>query len=231
MAYTVNWDKPNVAVGLAVSDDLFRWEKQFGRPITCIDERFYERTGSGARPISHWRDPYLFEFDGHVYHYVCASVAFGPIDCRGTLGLARSTDMMQWEVLPPPSIGLIAQELECPQVLQIAGRYLLFFSAFPELFPSFRRENHTCELRHAVYCVQGASQFGPFFGSTLRAVLPADYPVQPYAGQIVQWKGKTWLLGTVWDDVQDYICDPIELFLGGDGVVSCLALERHTEPR
>jgi beta-fructofuranosidase len=32
MAYTAKWDKPDVAVGIAVSDDLYHWEKVGNRP-------------------------------------------------------------------------------------------------------------------------------------------------------------------------------------------------------
>jgi hypothetical protein len=35
--------------------------------------------------------------------------------------------------------------------------------------------------------------------------------VQAYANQVVFWHGQAYLMGTVWNDVQDFICDPIPL--------------------
>lgn len=94
MAYTGHRTQQ---VGLAVSDDLYTWEKQAQNPVTAIDSRFYEPTGSGVRKIPHWRDPFLFEHEGFVYHWVCASRNDGPQDARAALGLARSKDMLNWE--------------------------------------------------------------------------------------------------------------------------------------
>lgn len=35
---------------------------------------------------------------------------------RGALGLARTRNMLNWEVMPPPPMAPVAQELECPQL-------------------------------------------------------------------------------------------------------------------
>jgi hypothetical protein len=42
--------------------------------------------------------------------------------------------------------------------------------------------------------------------------------VQPYANQIVFWKKQPFLLGTVWNEEQDFICNPIPVEFTERGV-------------
>ena len=216
MAYTGRWNEPHVSVGVAVSDDLWHWEKFASNPITTIDTRYYEAMGSGSRLMAHWRDPFLFQQDGYVYHFVCASRNDGDPQARGTVGVARSSDMLNWEILPPPDIEPVSQELECPQVRRIGDYHFLLFSAFPEIFAPTTRALLGDKLRHGSYVLVGSSPFGPFAFQQSEPILPATYPVQPYACQFVEFGGKHYLMGTVWNDEQDFLCDPIPLVGDGD---------------
>lgn len=216
MAYTGRWNEPRVAVGLAVSDDLFQWDKVPYNPITTIDTRYYEAIGSGTRHMAHWRDPFLFRHEGYVYHFVCASRNDGSPDARGTVGIARSSDMIEWEILPPPEIEPVSQELECPQVRQIGDHFFLLFSAFPEIFAPETRARYGGKLRQSSYVMVGNSPFGPFSFEQPDPLIPTTYPVQPYACQFVEWGGALYLMGTVWNDVQDFITDPILLIAEGE---------------
>jgi len=211
MAYTGRWNEPDVAVGLAVSDDLYSWVKCDFNPITKLDQRFYEAVGSGQRKFAHWRDPFLFEHNGVVYHHVCASRNNGPIDGGGTLGIARSENMINWDVLPPPQVEPVVQELECPQLHQINNQYFLLFSAFPELFSDKIRSRHGEVLRHATYYMKSETPFGPFRMRSIEPIIPPEHTVQPYACQLVSWKDRLYFLGTVLNNKQNYICDPITL--------------------
>ena len=223
MAYTGRWSEPRVATGLAVSDDLHRWKKAEFNPITTIDPRFYEPIGTGSRRMAHWRDPFLFQHDGYVYQYVCASRP-GPDEGRGTLGVARTRDMTVWDVLPPPELDPVAEELECPQIRKIGDRYFLVFSAFPDLFAPRWRAEFGDHLRPGTYAMVGPSPFGPFHLRHPAPIVPEDHDVHPYAGQLVEFRGRWYLLGTVWDDEAfDYICDPIGLLADGDRVVPTAA--------
>lgn len=211
MAYTAKWNKPDVAAGLAVSDDLYIWEKT-GAPITQIDEKFYERVGSGARKISHWRDPFLFKHDGYVYHGICASKNNGPLDARGTVGLARTKDMESWEVVAPPIIEEVAAELECPQIRPFGNGYILLFSSFAELFSKALQEEMGEEnLPNTCYAMYSDNIFGPYIFKGRTPIMPADFPGKPYALQLIEFKGNQYLMGTVWDfeDGNDYVTDPI----------------------
>ena len=220
MAYTGNWNGPQSTVALAVSDDLFTWEKLANNPVTRIDPAYYDAEPAPApRDWLHWRDPFLFEHEGVVYHYVCAKRNGGPVDERGTLGLARTSDMAHWEVLPPPEVEPIARELECPQVHARDHRYYLVFSTAVSLFSNaFRVQHFSDKERWSSYAMVGPTPFGPFRIHGAGQIIPTDYLLQPYANQVVFWQGQGYLLGTVWNDNQDFICDPIPLDFTETGI-------------
>ena len=126
-------------VGMAVSDDLVRWEKLPGNPTSEADPAYYELVSTGQRTLTHWRDPFLLDTGKEVVQYVCARNTDGDISSRGTVGLARSTDVRNWETLPPLEHDPIAEEMEVPQVYAIDGRYYLVFCSHEQwLSPSYR---------------------------------------------------------------------------------------------
>jgi beta-fructofuranosidase len=226
LAYTGNWDGPEPTVALAVSDDLFHWEKLAENPVTRLDPVHYDDVPRRPpRDWLHWRDPFLFKYRHDVYHYVCANTNQGPIDGRGTLGLAKTSDMVHWQVLPPPRVDSVCTELECPQVHQVGRRVYLIFSAAPEFFSQAFQERYADTLQGlSSYAMVGDSIFGPFHIHGSGQIISPDYPVQPYANQLVFWQGEAYLLGTVWNDEQDYICDPIPVEFTATGIRTSHAL-------
>lgn len=219
MAYTGNWFGPRPAVGMAVSADLHVWEKSAAGPVTSIDERFYAAAGPGRRPFPHWRDPFLFEVDGVAYQLVCAAAAHG--DSRaGTVGAARSRDLLAWEVLPPLNVEPFAEELECPQVIGGAHKYYLVFSTPAGLLLSDAGD--PSEPVGNMYAMIGDTPLGPFRVADGAALFPAGMRDRPYAGRVVTWEGRRYLLGTVWSDAGDRICDPIPVELTAEGVKACV---------
>ena len=220
LAYTGNWNGPQPVAAMAVSDDLFNWEKLPNNPVTQIDPAYYDDTPRRPpRDWLHWRDPFLFEYEGAVYHYVCANKNNGPIDERGTLGLAKTTDMLNWEVLRPPQVDPVCTELECPQVHHVDGRCYLIFSAMPDFFSTAFQQRYSGQLRtFSSYAMIGESLFGPFHIHGSGQIIPFDFPLTPYANQIVFWQGQAYMLGTVWDDEQDFIIDPIPVEFTETGI-------------
>jgi beta-fructofuranosidase len=61
--------------------------------------------------------------------FLTARVNAGTSDGRGVIGLARSTDLLSWEVLPPVSLPGNFTEMEVPQVVALNSRYYLLFCA------------------------------------------------------------------------------------------------------
>lgn len=216
MAYTGNWFGPQPAVGLAASTDLHHWEKAATNPITAIDEHYYTASSRGRRAFPHWRDPFLFEVAGIVYQIVCATAA-GQSSPAGTIGVARSRDMTTWEVLPPLDIEPFAEELECPHVVAGNGRYYLVFSTFGELLLS-NVATAANEPGGNMYSMVGETPLGPFRIANPEPLLPYDMSDRPYAGRVVRFNGRSYLLGTIWSDTGDRISDPIPLELTATGL-------------
>jgi beta-fructofuranosidase len=215
MAYSGNWFGPRPAVGMAWSADLRQWEKIPTNPVTAIDERLYTAASRGRRPIPHWRDPFLFAVDGVVHHLVCATAAAGG-GRAGTVGGARSRDLVTWELLPPLDVEPFAEELECPQVVTAAGRHYLVFSTPAGLLLS--DPAGVSEEPGNMYAMIGDSPLGPFRVADPTPILPADMRDRPYAGRIVAVGDRHYLLGTVWRDAGDSICDPIPVAFTPTGV-------------
>ena len=208
MAYTSHLEG---TTGLAVSDDLFRWEKCAGNPTTDLDPRHYEPVGSGVRSMKHWRDPSLLEHAGRVWQFVCASARTGPSAARGTVGVAVTDDLRHWTVLPPLRCEAVASELECPTVIPRDGRYYLVFSTHPHFWTEEAVTRYFDGDRPAssTFCMVADALEGPYTFRGDNRIVAADREEQPYAGQIVATAGGDFLVGTVWNDTQDYLCDPI----------------------
>lgn len=215
MAYTGNWFGPRPAVGLAWSSDLMRWEKVAANPITAIDEGFYTAASRGHRPFPHWRDPFLFEVDGVVHQLVCATAAGGD-GPAGAIGVARSRDLVRWEMLPPLDVEPFAEELECPQVVSAAGRHYLVFSTPAGLLLS--DDAAAPDEPGNMYAMVGDTPLGPFRVADSAPILPAEMRDRPYAGRVVGMEGDHYLLGTIWSDAGDRISDPIPLELTPTGL-------------
>lgn len=122
---------PVERIGLAVSTDLEHWERHPGNPLLEVDTRWYEPQNPERWETRAWRDPYLvYSSEEEAYYmFLSARVNAGPPDGRGVIGLARSTDLLSWEVLPPASMPGDYSELEVPQVVPLNGRYYLLFCA------------------------------------------------------------------------------------------------------
>ena len=122
---------PLQRIGLAVSSDLDHWERDPGNPLLEVDTHWYEPQGTERKEAQTWRDPYIVysSEEGTYYMFLSARVNTGPSDGRGVIGLARSRNLLSWEVLPPVSKPGDFTEMEVPQVVAINGRYYLLFSA------------------------------------------------------------------------------------------------------
>jgi beta-fructofuranosidase len=215
MAYTGNWFGPRPAIGLAASVNLRDWEKFAGNPITTIDEQYYTTASRGRRAFPHWRDPFLFDVDAIVYQLVCASAA-NQTTAAGGIGVACSRDMLDWHVLPPLDVDAFAEELECPQVVAAHGRYYLLFSTYGDLLLA----NAAPQSGGNMYAMVGNAPLGPFRMLSPEPLLPATLPERPYAGRVVWCDGQPYLLGTVWRDADDVICDPIPVEFTATGIVT-----------
>ncbi|RJP71082.1 MAG: glycosyl hydrolase family 32 [Candidatus Abyssobacteria bacterium SURF_17] len=133
-------------IGLARSSDLYYWEKYAGNPILEADGRYYEKLTSSEYYEEAWRDPYLFYDHATRCHYafISARAGEGKFDERGCIALAKSDDLIHWEVLPPPCCPGTFGMMEVPQVFQHGGRTYLLFSTMNYWYA----ESHRARMQH-----------------------------------------------------------------------------------
>ncbi|MCH5596503.1 glycoside hydrolase family protein [Niabella ginsengisoli] len=113
----------NSLIGLAVSYDLYSWEKK-NEAIFPIESKgpFYESMEDSPRKWLSFRDPFRLDYDGEVYYLICARSAKGPISRRGCIGLLKQeNDSITY--LPPLHYPMVYDDLECPCAFELNGRF------------------------------------------------------------------------------------------------------------
>ena len=205
--------------GMAVSDDLVVWEKLAENPVTQACPPWYEGVSAGQRKMTHWRDPFFFDNGDAIYQLVCASRAEGDVAKRGTVALTRSTDMRNWEVLPPLEHDRIGEEMEVPQVYRIDGRwYLVFCTLGRVLAPEFAQRFQGQVPERTNISMVGDSAFGPFHIHGTGQIVCHPVDARFYAAQLVNFHGQWYLLATVHDDDSERISDPVPVYGDETGV-------------
>lgn len=128
MVFTVNAGKPGV--GLAVSDDLMKWELVGDGPV--LPSGVYTGTWQG-QPLKWWpcADPYLYPepVDGWMVMVINAQVEGAPAGEGGCLATMRSRDLKTWEPGPVLLYPQMIERLETPQLWRHGSRWYLCFGA------------------------------------------------------------------------------------------------------
>lgn len=143
-------------IGMAESNDLYRWHKAPtswqdrrsplpyelpGRPPqppfeydseSCYplapDPEFYESDIHAARHWVSWRDPFFYTEDGRSFVLTAGRVNTGPIVRRGCVGIMEEVSPNQFEALPPLHHPGLYDDIEVPNLLRINGEYYLIGS-------------------------------------------------------------------------------------------------------
>ncbi|MEP7323167.1 MAG: glycosyl hydrolase family 32 [Saprospiraceae bacterium] len=120
-------------IGLAVSSNLIDWEKKENN-IYPIEPKgiYYETSKTNPRKWLSFRDPYRFEYKGEVYLILCSRTITGPVSRRGCVGLVKIKNDT-FELLPPLFIPRVYDDIECPCVFELNGRFYLFGSIREDL--------------------------------------------------------------------------------------------------
>lgn len=208
-------------IGLAVSSDLVHWERHPDNPLLTVDTRWYESQSTELMGTQTWRDPHVvYHSDEQVYYmFLSARVNKGSHDGRGVIGLARSADLLSWEILPPVSIPGDFTEMEVPQVVSLRGRYYLLFCA---------TRHAALRLSHmkgggwiGTHYLVADTLTGPYHSLT-DDPLVADATGMYYAGKLVQGKlGDLFFMAwRQWDEEGNFyggLSDPAEVHILPDG--------------
>jgi beta-fructofuranosidase len=213
-------------IGLAVSGDLTHWERHPGNPLLEVDTRWYEAQSAEQLEAQTWRDPYVvYSAEEQIYYmFLAARVNSGPFDGRGVIGLARSTNLLSWEALPPVNMAGDFTEMEVPQVVALNGRYYLLFCTGRHASARLLRTDGASWS--GTHYLVARSLTGPYVPLTSEPLV-ADASGTYYAGKLVDdIAGATrFMAWRQWDE-EGHFCgglsDPADVHILPDG---CLQID------
>ena len=115
-------------IGFARSNDLIEWQKD-QKNIYPLSTKgiYYEAENDNPRKWLSFRDPFKFHYKGNDYLLVCARTIKGPVSRRGCVGLIKITND-HVELMPPLVNPLVYDDVECPCVFELNGKYYLLGS-------------------------------------------------------------------------------------------------------
>jgi len=115
-------------IGLAESDNLIDWVKS-KKDIYPIGPKgiYYETSNTNPRKWLSFRDPFWVEYKGEEYLLVCTRTIDGPVSRRGCVGVVKITNDVV-ELMPPLIEPRVYDDVECPCVFELNGRYYLIGS-------------------------------------------------------------------------------------------------------
>ncbi len=156
--------------GLAVSwsDDLENWTPIGDAPVLTPSGEWYEtpdQMRSNPPECAGFCDPYLVRKPGDaaVYAVINARVRAGEMYARGSFALARSEDMVRWEMAPPLFVPGFITRCETPQLLTRNGRWYAIASMWPKLMTESFKSQHPDQRYNAAALVWTADRFeGPY---------------------------------------------------------------------
>jgi beta-fructofuranosidase len=221
MAYTAHSkrDEPKAgSIGLARSTDLYHWKKIVTQPIVTLDEQYYESHITGSRPFLHWRDPCLLKQPDGFHMFLCARRLDGPIKTRGTVAHLISDDLLHWKTLPPLQVQPMCEEMECPLVYPINGRFYLLFSTHRDLLDSAVNPNEPVP-EGGLFCQVSEALEGPYRARGWGRIDMDHHAGYFYAHQLINRPVDYHLIGTVNPKNQlPYISDPIKVDIRPDRI-------------
>ncbi len=148
-------------LGLAISDDLYFWEKSPSSPVLQPDPRWYVTAPEEAPDVFTWRDPYVVYDPSTALYYVflASHDRSQPQGYQGAIGLAHSPDLHHWSWLPPVLSPGCFRDMEVPTVIQWNAAWYLFISVKAEWYhPSCPVPDRTT----GTLCFRSERITGPF---------------------------------------------------------------------
>jgi beta-fructofuranosidase len=174
-------------IGVAISDDLIRFDKVPG-PLIEADPEWYEKSTDSQWVDEAWRDPWVYRDpsgDGWCM-LITARAKAGETFERGVVGFATSPDLLKWTARPPVSSpGSGFGQLEVTQVEFVDGRHVLIFSCLHHEISSRKQD---VADGGGVWAAFGDSAVGPF--DIEHAVRLTDD--SRYAGRIIRDRSGQW---------------------------------------
>ena len=118
----------NQRVGRAVSKDLIHWEKTFPHDLPVESQApHYEDLENNPRTWLSFRDPYLYKKGDEQFLLICGRASSGPVYRRGCVATYKRTND-GFEPLKPILFPLAYDDIECPCLIEIKGKFYLIGS-------------------------------------------------------------------------------------------------------
>jgi beta-fructofuranosidase len=116
-------------VGLAVSDDLYHWEKirSADYPLEASGP-YYEHSVDAGREWVSFRDPYFVRHDDRGYLLIAARINQGPLIRRGCVALAEEVEPGRFELGEPLFYPGRYDDVEVPGLFELDNRFYLIGS-------------------------------------------------------------------------------------------------------
>lgn len=206
----------------ATSSDLYEWTKA-AAPVLTADPRWYEPlTDDRQWGDEAFRDPWVFpDPDGDGWQMlITARANRGPVDDRGVVGHATSSDLVNWTLRPPltaPGQGF--GQLEVCQTVEIdGGHYLLFNCLDTELSTGLRAAG----VSGGVWLARADSALGPYDIAGAQMVTDRSH----YVGRILRDRSGRWVFLAFRYDAPDGhflggITDPRPIVIRDGRLVFC----------
>lgn len=136
-------------IGYAYSYDLIEWTKA-NEGMFPIEPKgiFYETHQINPRKWLSFRDPFKFDYKNEEYILMAARSIHGPVSRRGCIGMVKLKED-RFELMPPLLYPLVYDDIECPCVFQLNGRFYLLGSIREDIkvrywfAPDFLDEYHS----------------------------------------------------------------------------------------
>lgn len=206
-------------IGVATSTDLLTWTKKEGF-VTEADSRWYERSaqieqekrdGQAAWYEEAWRDPWVFwdQASDEWIMLITARTNSVSHDSRGTIGVARSKDLLDWTVVEPLKVESEFGHYEVPQLLTFNDSEMVISFCLA----SNNHASSRISRGERAWTGNGIMRSSSFDG--VWKVENEPYLEEPhYAARLIQTDEK--LLAMAWlnfvgDEFKGYIDDPIDV--------------------
>ncbi len=117
-------------IAMAAADGLEAFQNHNANPVLEAASPYYESDLIENGFVS-FRDPFVYvDREGGWHMLVTARDAEGPRFRRGCIAHATSPDGENWTLQPPLYAPGLYEDLEAPALLELEGRYYLFFHDF-----------------------------------------------------------------------------------------------------
>lgn len=193
-------------IGLAVSDDLFTWEKVADNPLLEAVAPWYAAPASDGTARSDCRDPWLLRHDDQWLMYYTASATGIPRDRCGVVGIATSPDLVHWTPGGPVAAPGVFGEVEVPQVFPLGDRWVMLFCT-----AKHATTNDQQAIWNGTHYLLADTPYGPFTLAP-EPLLLADDLGSFYAARAIldPWMGNFLMAFRRYDDTGRFVGDLID---------------------